>query len=302
MSGSILPTITHNKVNAALYALAGSGGGGTVSTFNTATINSLTVSTIVSPAIVTNGGNAVTVISDQANRSVFNYQINGQNKGFIQALSSIKGADGAQDSAGGVEISGGDSSASLTVGGTSPDNGVVSVGLGISQVNFLNTPSTIVSNLNATSITTNSIALSGGQQIPFTSARGMSNDASPSVGTPANMGFNFNTTVGNLYNLTYNVEFTSNSFIGTTSPDPVLVCGGIAGQNAYSQGFTKSYVSTLVAETGSPTLPQPVSFTFKASAPINTDVFAFLFDTNVSASGGFNIVGSQGYLTDYGAQ
>jgi hypothetical protein len=116
------------------------------------------------------------------------------------------------------------------------------------------------------------------------------------------MGFNFNTTVGNLYNLTYNVEFTSNSFVGTTSPDPVLVCGGIAGQNAYSQGFTKSYVSTLVAETGSPTLPQPVSFTFKASAPINTDIFAFLFDNNVAASGGFNIVGSQGYLTDYGAQ
>ena len=115
------------------------------------------------------------------------------------------------------------------------------------------------------------------------------------------MGINFNTVLNHVYRIDLNATFTSNAFIGTTSPDPLLTWG-IAAQNAYATPLTQSYVSTLVAETGSPTIQLPWSLQFKASSTGNTDVFAFLYDTNVAASGGWNVPASQAFITDFGVQ
>ena len=115
------------------------------------------------------------------------------------------------------------------------------------------------------------------------------------------MGINFNTVLNHVYRIDLIAQFTSNAFIGTTSPDPLLTWG-LAPQNAYATPLTQSYISTLVAETGSPTIQIPWSLQFKANASGNTDVYAFLYDTNVAASGGWIVPANQAFVTDYGVQ
>jgi hypothetical protein len=308
MSGSILPTISRENLAGSIYALSGSGGGGG-SNFQTASVSSLTTSTIASAVKVrdlTTAGNHFIILQDEplngsptgGARGVVAYNFGGSNTGFISLQSSIKGANGNDDSSGGVRLFGGDDTQDLTIGGTS-GNGVLSVGF-LEKVDFNNSSSTIVSHLNAASIESAALTV-GGAGVPTTSARGTNASASMTVGTPDNIGLNFNTVATHLYNVSLNATFTSNAFIGTTSSEP-LIAIGIAGESAYSQPLTKSYISTDVAETGSPTIPLNLNFTFKAANTANTDVFAFLFDANVAASGGFDIVNGQGYLTDYGVQ
>jgi hypothetical protein len=147
-----------------------------------------------------------------------------------------------------------------------------------------------VEKLNAsTSLTFNN------KPVPVLSTDATSASVQAEAADPANTGLSVAMVGGHVYGVSMNITITSADFVGTTSPDPSIYIG-LAAQNGFSRRIFKSEVDAV---TGSMTCT--LGFMFTAGSTVTQNVFAFLDDATPSAEGGFDIVGSVGYIVDYGA-